>query len=213
MFRIDSNHSIYLTKGDSAQLDVRFFNKDWHIREYKEKKVKMPAISPITDIDGNVIYTSDPIYDSEGNLVVDSEGNPIDSEGNYIYPVYPVNSEGIPYQPYWDALITPPQDENGHIYPPHFFIPIRRHMWPRWRQIEEVIWPEDEVIFTVKDMNSGEVVLEKLNDEFPNTIFLDPEDTKDLQAKNYLYQLTLASPLDEEVNTSITGIFELVDKF
>ena len=215
MFRIDANHSIFMTKGDSAELDVRFFNKDWHMKDHKEPiPFKLPPLKPLKDRDGEVIYSGEIQYDSEGNVITDSEGNMIDSEGNYIYPVYPVTSEGIPYPPYpWYEGITPPQDSEGRLYPPHWVLPIMRNEHPRWRQIEEIIWPEDVVRFRLKDMASGEVVLEKVNDEFPNTIFFDTPDTEELEPKMYLYQLTLESPLDEEVNTSITGLFELVDKF
>lgn len=215
MFRIDSNHSIFFTKGDSAEINPRFFNKDWHTRDLKEPRpFKLPPLLAIRDRDGEVEYTSDIQFDSEGNIITDSEGNMIDSEGNYIYPVYPVTSEGIPYPPYpWFDGITPPQDSEGRLYPPHWMLPVIRNKHPKWSQIEEIIWPEDVVVFRVKDMASGEVVLEKTNNEYPNSIFLDPQDTIDLEPKVYLYQLTLESPLDEEVNTSITGIFELVDKF
>ena len=55
----------------------------------------------------------------------------------------------------------------------------------------------------------------------PNTIFLDPEDTKDLVPKLYKYQLSYEPdhyrfeehPEMLEVNTMITGLFEVIDKF
>lgn len=62
-------------------------------------------------------------------------------------------------------------------------------------------------------------MLTKINDEFPNTIFLEKADTEELEPKLYLYQLIYEpyhSDLDEEDmerNTVITGLFEVMDKF
>ena len=58
----------------------------------------------------------------------------------------------------------------------------------------------------------GEPVLEKTNDEYPNTIFLDPEDTQEIEPGLYRYQLTYINT-DEEINTTITSFFEVVDKY
>ena len=212
MFRIDKNNSIFITKGDTAEMDIRIFNKDWHTgREPLFKKPVMFPLLPIVDDEGHAVFDSEgyPIYP------VDSEGRPvfpydIDSEGHMVFPPIPVDSEGEP-------IVKWP------MKPIHMPWKVFRHSWPRWKQIEEVIRPRDLVTFRVKDLNTGEIVLELYNDEFVNTIYFYSEDTEDLEPKQYLYQLSF-EPLadadeyemwetDKEKNTMITGLFEVVEKF
>ena len=215
MFRIDKNQSIFITRGDTAELDIRVFNKDWHIKEqpYGVHKHKLWPLLPMVE--------EVKIEDSEGihyeyQFVFDSEG----------YPVYPVDSEGRPI--WYDHRKPLPRDSEGNLIidPSKLFpkeIPFKeRHKYPRWRQIEEILHKWDRVTLVVTELN-GDIVLEKYNDEFPNTIFLDKEDTKDLDPKLYLYQLSyepegykemiIEHPEMQEMNTMITGLFEVVDKF
>lgn len=75
---------------------------------------------------------------------------------------------------------------------------------------EELIEPGDHMILQVVDKDK--LILEKTNDEYPNTIFLDPEDTKNIKPGLYRYQLTYINT-DEEINTAITSFFEVVEKY
>ena len=85
MFKLHPNHRIVITQGDSAEMDMRLFNKD----SLPRFKPRMPhfefnGLWPIKDK-----FTGEHVFNSEGIMLEDSEGNPIDSEGNYIYPEYP----------------------------------------------------------------------------------------------------------------------------
>ena len=215
MFRIDRNQSIFITRGDTAELDVRVFNKGWHMKEQPSGVHRFKFYPLLPMIEEVKIEDSEGIH-YEYEFVFDSEG----------YPVYPVDSEGRPI--WYDPKMPLPRDSEGkliidpsNIFPKELPV-IKRFDWPRWRQIEEVLHRWDRVTLTVKDLN-GEVVLEKFNDEFPNTIFLDKEDTIDLDPKVYMYQLSYEPeanrsiveehPEMQEMNTMITGLFEIVDKF
>ena len=54
----------------------------------------------------------------------------------------------------------------------------------------------------------GNTVLEKYNDEYPNSIFLDKEDTINLERGLYLYYIIWTTEKDterEEVQTVVDG--------
>ena len=214
MFRIDKNKSIFLTQGDTAIMDVRVFNKNWHMlpEPYSWHRIKIQPLLPIIqevkikDSEGNIYYEYQFMFDSEG------------------IPIYPVDSDGHPI--WYDPTQPLPRDSEGNlIIDPTHIIPKeaefkKRLPYPKWKQIEELIRPKDRVHLVVMD-TKGDVVLEKEND-ICYIEFLQ-EDTKDLEPKVYLYQLSyepdyyeeedIIHPDDREVNTMVTGLFEIVQKF
>ena len=197
-FKLHENYKITITAGDSRELDLRTFNKDSLPRwEPREPRWKIPALLPLRDAKGNVITDHIPReqWDSEGNVIVDSEGNPIlNSEG---FPVYPqtFDSEGHPLWPWYRVMGRGPRFDMKH--------------WPKlpsgFHQLqEEPIWGEIKIIVT--DLPGSTVILEKSNDEYPNSIFFDREDTIDIPAGLYLYMLVYTTEKDtdtEEVQTLI----------
>ena len=77
---------------------------------------------------------------------------------------------------------------------------------------EEPIDRHGVITIKVRDFQ-GNIVLEKTNDEFINTIFLDPEDTKFLDPGVYLYQMEYVND-DGEVQTIVDeAFFEVTKKF
>lgn len=93
-FYIGRNKDVHITAGDTAELDIRLFNKDWHMHREPSPFMKRE------------IYPLLPLIE------LDSEGNPqfvFDSEG---YPIYPVDSEGMPI---WVKPERLPRDSEGNL--------------------------------------------------------------------------------------------------
>ena len=163
-----------------------------------------------TDSEGKPIWEED----SEGHQILDSEGLPIPVMVPLDVPVYPHD------MPLYDS-------EGREIYG-WFITPEGLHRWGDWQRPEpkanrlpdrfpfklpsgfhqlqeEIIW--DEIKFVVTDL-VGNTVLEKYNDEFPNTIFFDKEDTMNLERGLYLYYIIWTTEKDterEEVQTVVDG--------
>ena len=182
MFHIDRNHKIYITQGDSAEIDMRIFNQD------HEPRFLFPPFHK------HYPWPLHQALDSEGNPIF-NDGNPLlDSEGKEIWP-WTYDKD------YWKDRIHP-------VFRT-FLPPLHSPFRPRLQ--EELIEWNDQMNLKVVNLK-GEPVLEKTNDEYPNTIFLDPEDTQEIEPGLYRYQLTYINT-DEEINTTITSFFEVVDKY
>lgn len=218
MFELHPSYRITITRGDSAELDLRLFNKDsiWH-RPLREPFLPEDRKEfPLLDGKGEVLFKEIDVQE------IDSEGNPVwdeDSEGNKI-PHYIKNQ--VPAYPH----DMPLYDSEGREIIGWFKTPEGLHRWGDWQRPdirpmnlpnkwpfkypsayhnlqEEFIW--DEVKIVIEDLE-GNVVLEKANDEYVNTIFFDKEDTIDLEPGLYLYKLIWTSDKDtdmEEVQTVI----------
>ena len=165
--------------------------------------------------------------DSEGNLILDSEGQPIpvmvdnqvpvyfpdldsemmwhDSEGNPIVP-WLKTPEGLERLGEFDySWVKPGMFPNRMPWKyPSGFHPLQ----------EEFI--RGRVILRVVDFQ-GNVVLEKDNDEFINTIYFLPEDTKYLEPGLYLYQLEYITDEGEDTEErqviQDTSFFEVLKRF
>ena len=111
-FKLHENNKITITAGDSRELDLRLFNKDsLPAFKPKEPRWKIPALPPIPGK-----FTGEHVFDSEGNMLENSEGVPIDSEGNPIYPIYPptIDSEGHFLMPWYWVMGKGPRFDLSH---------------------------------------------------------------------------------------------------
>lgn len=68
-----------------------------------------------------------------------------------------------------------------------FHTPHSRLPWPRFRHEEE--YDIGYIKLIVKSVRDGSIVMVKENDEFPNSIFFDREDTIDMNPGLYVYQI------------------------
>ena len=208
-----------ITAGDSAELDLRLFNKDsiWH---------RLPNIHwPKFDKEWPLLDgTGKPLLRLTVVQATDSEGKPIweeDSEGKLVPVMIPT---AVPVYPH----DMPIYDSEGREIYGWFPTPEGLHRWGDWKRPEpkanrlpdrfpfklpsgfhqlqeEIIW--DEIKFVVTDL-VGNTVLEKYNDEYPNSIFLDKEDTINLERGLYLYYIIWTTEKDterEEVQTVVDG--------
>lgn len=134
-FRLHPDGRIVITAGDSAELDLRLFNKDsiWH----RLPNIKWPrpkAELPLLDGTGKVLFRTmetqaidsegKPIWeeDSEGHQILDSEGLPIPVMVPLDVPVYPHD------MPIYDS-------EGREIYG-WFPTPEGLHRWGDWKRPE-----------------------------------------------------------------------------
>lgn len=131
-----------------------------------------------------------------------------DSEGNEIYGFY-WSPEGLMR---WGTFNMP--EFRLASYLPNRWPWKYKSLWHPLQ--EEIIFPKDVVVMKVRDIQ-GNIVLEKENEDYPNTIFLDKEDTQYLNPGLYTYQISYITDKDtdtEEEQTIIDeAFFEVLKKY